>query len=328
MRSHHRALAPLLPIAFETLDLSAHDVVISLSASFAKGAITRADQFHLCYICTPTRFLTTHTDEYTQHSGAFRVPGLSYLGKKTLGYLSQWDQVAASRPDSYLAISNLVAQRVKHIYKRTSDGVVYPPVTLLTKETVKKEYLASLSRLVSYKRVDSSILACKQLGLGLVVAGDGPDRARLERLADRVSIRHKNQSLESFLARYTQADGVTYFTGILTEHEKTWLLNRSKLFLHPGLEDFGITPLEAASLGVPSVLHQKSGCSEVLGKDISQHCKETTPSSVADAIEKGLQRRWSTHRLQAAAKTCQKKHFEEEFISNLEKLYQLWQSGQ
>ena len=100
IKNHHRLAGLLMPIAFEQLNLSAYDLVISISGAMAKGLITRANQLHLCYLLTPTRVLYSHAQQYQQTHSFTKLPVVKQLFQASTRYLKWWDQVAAHRPDA------------------------------------------------------------------------------------------------------------------------------------------------------------------------------------------------------------------------------------
>ena len=181
VRRRHQPFMLLYPLAFESFDLMEYDLVISNASAFCRGVLTGPAARHICYCLTPTRFIWNYHD-YA------REENLGWLGRHVLplvlGPLRTWDRISADRVDAFVAISNAVAGRVAKYYRRPSV-VIYPPVDCASfhiAEQVEDFYLV-VSRLVPYKRVDLAVRAFNELGLPLVIAGDGRDRARLERMA-------------------------------------------------------------------------------------------------------------------------------------------------
>lgn len=246
---HHRWLAFLMPLAFESFDLSAFDIVISISSAEAKGVITKPHQLHLSYLLTPTRYLYSHREEYLTSLPQLVRP----LAKLALAYLTWWDQVAAQRPDVIIPISELVQKRVERYYQRTSEPVLYPPIALdaklssaKTSKATEPHYLV-VSRLVEYKRVDLAIAACHRLQRPLTIVGEGPAKPKLEALVAQPGA----ESLVTFLDR-------------VPAEELSKLYQSHSALLMPGLEDFGITALEAVAAGLPVIVHRESGAAELI----------------------------------------------------------------
>ncbi len=269
----HRWLAPLMPLAFESFNFDEFDLVISITSAEAKGIITKPHQLHVCYLLTPTRYLYSHRPEYIDSLPKF--PLLKEVATDLLNYLTWWDQVAATRPDSYIPISHLVGDRCQQYYHRQPETVIYPPVevesqsqTELSSEFGLDEnaYYLVVSRLVPYKRIDLAIQACSQLKRKLVIVGDGPELPVLKKLASN------SNNLITFLGNQSQINVAA-------------LLHHSTGLLMPGLEDFGITALEALAAGKPAVIHSESGVAELIkdGKT-GIHLKKDTIEDLKQAI--------------------------------------------
>lgn len=271
----HRYLAPLMPLAFESFDLSEYDIVISITSAEAKGIITRPEQLHVCYLLTPTRYLYSHRAHYEQTHWPFKVPGLKFLSQKLFDYLTWWDQVAAQRPDVIIPISQLVSARVKKYYQRQTEPVIYPPVDLAELQPatnldsyrpyyLPSNYLVVISRLVPYKRIDLAIQACQQLDKNLIIIGTGPQESELQKLA---------------------GDNI-YFLGSVTTTQRQAVLSQAQALLMPGVEDFGIIALEAILSNIPVILHQKSGAAELFKhKEGAIYLDKLSVSALKTAIQ-------------------------------------------
>jgi glycosyltransferase involved in cell wall biosynthesis len=179
--------------------------------------------------------------------------------------LKKWDLRASQKPNYYIANSQLVADRIKKIYGR--EAHVIPPPIEVNRFHMSNEiddYYLVLSRLVSYKRIDLAIEACKRLNRRLIVIGDGPDRARLEKMAD--------DRIE-FLGR--QPDKVVNYYAA-----------RCRALLFPGEEDFGMAPLEANASGRPVIAYRAGGAMETVREDITGvFFDQPSANSLAEAIE-------------------------------------------
>jgi glycosyltransferase involved in cell wall biosynthesis len=190
---------------------------------------------HICYCLAPTRYVWTF-DEYMRRE-KLSSTARSIL-KPIVSVLRHWDYAAAQRVDHFIAISHEIQDRIKTYYNRDSI-VIHPPVDLRRYQPQQNpgDYFLIVSRLIPYKRIDLAIDAFNQLGLPLVIAGDGRDRARLETLA---------KPNVQFLGRVPEAD--------LPD-----LMARSRAFVFPGYEDFGIAPVEAQACGRPVIAFGAGG---------------------------------------------------------------------
>lgn len=259
-RRHHEWFGWLMPLAFESLDLSDFDVIISVTSEAAKGVITNTTQTHICYCLTPTRYLWSHTHAYEQGH-------LAGIKRAVFSYLRGWDYIAAQRPDMMIAISELVAKRLRKYYQREADRIIYPPVSLPASDAPVKQkdgYLV-VSRLVPYKRVDLAIAVCLKLGKTLRIVGSGSDLPRLQNLA-------AGSPLVQFVGQVSDAELVQEYQSALA-------------LICPQEEDFGIVAVEAQGLGTPVISHAKSGVAETLvdGKT-GILFNEPTVDSLAEAL--------------------------------------------
>ncbi len=260
----HQLYLPLYRYAFESFDLSAYDVILSITSAFAHGVRRAPHARHICYCLTPARFLWQY-DEYVQNeavNGTVRkfLPAM-------VSRLRAWDKRAASHVDEFIAISREVQQRIAACYGRDAC-IIYPPVDVsafhIAPPTEVGDYFLIVSRLIPYKRIDLAIEAFNQTGLPLWIAGDGRDRARLEALA-KANIK---------------------FLGRVSDDERLSLMARCKAFVFPGQEDFGITPLEANAAGRPVIAYGGGGALDTIieGKNgVLFH--SATANALADCLK-------------------------------------------
>jgi len=276
-RYYNRYL-PFLVVAFEHLDLSAFDLVISSSAAVAKGVVTGAATRHLAYVHTPMRYAW---DFYHQ----YRAREARGLTRRLMGpvfhYLRVWDRAAADRVDLMVANSWTVRERIRKHYHRLAR-VIYPPVDVDQFRPVATpgDHYLVLSRLVPYKRVDLAVEAANRLRVPLVVAGDGPDRQRLERLAGP-TVR--------FLGR---VDGAT----------RARLMAEAQALLFPGEEDFGIAPVEMQAAGRPVVAFGRGGALETVVEGLTGILfPEATVESLIAAIQASQRTHWDPEAIRRRA---------------------------
>ena len=178
-----------------------------------------------------------------------------------------WDYLAAQRPDYFAADSDFVAERIRKYYRRDA-ATIYPGITV-TDEPVPEErgdFYLVVSRFVSYKRVDIAIEACNRLGRRLVVVGSGGEEEE----------------------RLRQIAGPTVeFAGRVSDEEMRGYYHRARAFLFPGIEDFGLTPIEAQEGGTPVLAFGEGGALETVEDgQTGLFFREQTPDALAACIER------------------------------------------
>ena len=278
LRRHFRHYFLLYPFAVESVDLSAYDLIISCCFGYAKGVRKRKDAIHVCYCHTPMRWVWRYED-YSERAGFGRLS--RRLLPLLLSVLKRWDLRAARRPDYFIANSRAVAKRIKTFYGRDSI-VILPPIDIdrFQPDVVQEDYYLVLSRLVPYKRIDLAVEACTRLNRKLLVVGDGPDRARLEKIAGP-SIRFLGRQTDEAVARYAA---------------------RCRALLFPGEEDFGMTPLEVNAAGRPVIAFRAGGALEtVVEGRTGLFFDEPEPESLMQAITKFESCNWNAAELRAHA---------------------------
>lgn len=261
VHAYSRALLPLMPWAFQRFDLSGFDAVITTSSAFSKNVTLARDAINLCYCLTPPRYLWDLSDEYLARFG----------GTRTLAPVVNWlrarDLEAARGVDEFIAISHHVAERIRRTYARDAR-VIYPPVDtgrIQPTGAPPEDFYLVVSRLVRYKRVDLAIEACNRLRRPLVVVGTGPALPRLRALAG----------------------DTIHFAGALDDASIVDLYSRCRAFLFPGLDDFGITPVEAQAAGRPVIAYGSGGAAETVTDGVTGVlCEEQSVGAMVAAIER------------------------------------------
>jgi glycosyltransferase involved in cell wall biosynthesis len=258
---HHQIYLPFYPLAFQRLDLRGCDVILSNKSGFCHGVSVPPGATHICYCLTPTRYVWNLRD-YAEKE---RLPSVvNAVLPPVIALLRQWDYAAARRVHHFVAISTEVQARIKRFYGRESV-VISPPVdtTRFQPVATQGDYFLILSRLIPYKRIDLAVAAFNDLGLPLVVAGDGRDRPRLQAMA---------KSNVTFLGRVDDARAVE-------------LIAHCRAFIFPGLEDFGITPVQAQAAGRPVIAFAGGGALDTVVDGVTGlFFREPTPSSLAAAV--------------------------------------------
>lgn len=259
-KKHYQMFLPLMPYAYEQLDLTEYDIVLTSSSSCAKGVITRSDALNICYCYTPMRYAWEFYYEYTRSFGKLKKLLIGWQ----MHHIRMWDKLAADRVDAFVAISNYIQQRI-HKYYRKESTIIFPPVnTHLYQLGPKDDFYLIVSRLVTYKRVHLAVEAFNQLGLPLVIIGDGGEAETL----------HK------------QAQSNVRFLGRLSDEEIADWYSKAKAFVFCGEEDFGITPVEAQAAGTPVIAYKRGGVLDtVIADKTGIFFSEPTVDSLCEAIK-------------------------------------------
>lgn len=292
-RKNQRLLLPFYPLAFESLDLRGYDLILSITSAFAHGVRVPPSARHVCYCLTPARFLWTFRD-YVEREQIGRLPRL--VLPLFIARLRAWDRRAADRVTQFVAISAKVRERIATFYRRDSV-IIYPPVNVdrFSMSEARGDYFLILSRLVPYKRIDLAVQAFNELGLPLVIAGDGRDRARLREMA-KPNVR--------FLGRVSDETGRD-------------LLARCRAFLFPGEEDFGITPLEANACGRPVIAFGGGGALDSIVEGVTgEFFREPTATALAYVVRKFEDRKYDPQTMRRHAEKFSVSVFKEKLVSH------------
>jgi glycosyltransferase involved in cell wall biosynthesis len=237
-QSGFRRLLPLLPRAIESLNLDDCDLVISSSSAFAHGVRVPEGAVHVCYCYTPFRYAWHERDRALKD-----VPGaIRPLLRATLWNIRRWDMRAARRVTHYVAISGLTRDRIRECYGREAS-VVHPPVEVDRFQPGSPEdFFLVVGELVAHKRTELALEAARRAGVRITVAGDGPERRRLE-------------------GAY---GGEARFLGRVDDHQLAQLYPRARAVVVPNVEEFGIVAVEAQAAGRPVVAANAGGARETV----------------------------------------------------------------
>lgn len=267
LKKYYRYTYFLWPIAIETFDLNGYDLIISTSASAAKGIVPGLNSLHISYTFTPMRYAWDMTFEY------FNPLNFSLWKRLVipmfLNYIRIWDVSATDRIDVMVPISEYIAKRIKKYYRRDPDPVIYPPVDVKKgKISEKKEdYLVAIAPFEPNKGGRLIVETAIRDGFNLKLIGDGTMKKELEERAKG----HENIE----------------FLGWLDEEGSKWdVVSKAKGYLFCGVEDFGIVPVEAMACGVPVIAYAQGGALEtVVDGKTGIFFYEQTVDALSEAIK-------------------------------------------
>jgi glycosyltransferase involved in cell wall biosynthesis len=305
-KSNHRKFLQLFPLAIEQFDLSEYDLIISSSASIAKGVITNSNQLHISYIHSPMRYAWDLYHQYFKESNLTGVKG--WYARKVLSKIRLWDVISTNRVDYIIANSQYIAKRIKKVYRRNSR-VIYPPVDIdsFFLETEKDDYYVTASRLVSYKKVNLIVSAfSKMLDKKLIVIGEGPEMKKIKSLAT---------TNVTVLGHVSFAEMVKY-------------LQKAKAFIFAAEEDFGIVPVEAQACGTPVLAYGKGGVLETVKDGISgSFFYDQSEKSIIEGVKKVENITFDPKLVRKNAEKFSRERFEKEFKQTVEELYLNWKNS-
>lgn len=291
-RRDHRLALPLLRSAADSLRIDA-DVVIASSSAWAHGFPTTGRRLVYCH--SPARYLYL-SEEYLGGSLWASPRGLALLALRK--GLIAWDQAKARGVDKYLANSTVIAQRIKDCYGIDADVVPAPAgidaagtqTELASLSDWSSGYFLIVSRLLAYKNVAVAIEAFRGLEERLVVVGSGPLREKL----------------------VAQAPSNVRLVEGLSDAELRWTYAHALGLVAPSFEDYGLTPIEAATFGKPAIALRAGGYLDTVAEGTSGVFFDAPEAgAIREAVAGASRREWDAEAIKQHALKFSEQGFHE-----------------
>ena len=260
----HRVLLPLYPNAARALRVPPDiDAVVVSTSAFIKGIGLADRTVEIAYCHSPTRYLFDWSDRYLQEE----VPApLQPVMRDLLSRLRETDRKLAERVDRWIANSTAVRDRITKYYDVTSAiDVVHPPIDVesFRADEERGDFWLFVGRLSAYKRADVAIRAFNDLGMRLMVVGEGRERSALERIA---------------------GENVA-FTGRADDATVKDLLAAARGLVFPSEDDFGMVCVEALASGAPVVALAAGGIFDIVRDGVEGALVDVAePRAFAEAV--------------------------------------------
>jgi glycosyltransferase involved in cell wall biosynthesis len=224
--------------------------------------------------------------------------------------LTSWDKRKAGNADRYLAISEVVRERILETYGIDAEVVPAPHSFDASAEQEVVPELADwddrgfhlvVSRLLPYKNVDKAILAFHDLDERLVVIGDGPERASLTR---------------------SLPENIRLVSG-LTDAQMRWSYARCRAVIAPSIEDYGLTPIEAGAYGKPTLALRGGGYLDTVREGVTGLFFDApVPGAIREAVEANRTHSWDADAIRTEMERFSERHFAERLQSEVAALVQ------
>ena len=307
IHQRHQVFLPLYPLAWNQLHLSDFDVILSNKSGFCHGLRFSPESLHICYCLTPTRYVW-QLETYLE--GENISAATTMILRPLIARLKRWDFAAAQRVSHFIAISTAVQKRIRRFYNREST-IVFPPVDTERFASAATgeigDYFLIVSRLIPYKRVDMAVQAAIELGLRLKIAGAGRDLHRLRALA---------------------GDNVE-FLGYVPEAELPELMARCRALIFPGLEDFGIAPVQAQAAGRPVIAYSGGGALDTVIPGVTgERFAEMTADSLKEVWREFDHSAYNPEEIQRQARQFDESVFVERINAFIEQAWHAHESNQ
>ena len=268
VHKNHRIFIPLLPIAANSIKIKDnYDLIISITASYAKGISYNHKTKHISYCFTPLRY--AFEEEYIPGKLGYKNKYIKHLINPVKNYLKNWDYKMAQKPDKIFTLSSLTQNRIKKYYHRDSE-ILIPGVdtkTFYPDLQKPKSYYLAAGRLMHYKKFDLIIKTFNKLKLPLKIVGSGPELKRLSRL--------------------NTSPNTSFLTSPQSDYSLRLLHSHAKALIFPQIEDFGLVALESLACNTPVIAYNKSGIKDIIQENINGTLiEEQTEEEIIKAIQK------------------------------------------
>lgn len=236
-----KRLFPLWFLGFRCLNLSGYDLIISCSTYAAKYIKMPRGVKHICFMQSPFRFLWRR-ESYSPESLPYKGITIRLIDWM-LPLLRKIDKHYTNQITQLVANSQNMAKFIQKVYQHDAQ-VLYPPIDInqYKLSADKKDYYLFVGRLLSYKRADLAIQACNLSKRKLIVVGEGPEFESLKKLAG-----HE-----------------TTFFGKASDNDLKKLYSEARGLIFPGMDDFGLVPVEAQASGCPVIAFRAGGALETV----------------------------------------------------------------
>lgn len=292
----HRLWTLLYPLVFREIGkrLGEFDVVIADSSAWSHLAQPAGDTPMICYCHSPARFLY-EDDDYLE---AVRYPRpIRMVTDAIFRALRANDQRAGRRVTRFVANSEEVRRRIRRTWDQDAV-VIHPPIDVARFRpaalVAPEDWYLVVSRLVPHKWIDLAVRASTAANAPLKVIGAGRAEASLRRMA--------GPTVE--------------FLGELSDAEVVSHMQRCKALILPGVEDFGMTAVEAQAAGRPVIAAGAGGALETVIDGVTGlHFEPHNEAQLSALLRKGNGHLWDTDVILENAGRFRRSVFEEKMAA-------------
>jgi glycosyltransferase involved in cell wall biosynthesis len=296
---NHHLYLPFFRGAVEAWDFSGYDLIVSSSSAFVHGLRVPKGATHVCYVHAPARYLWDQTIPVQKRMSA----PARFFASRLFHRLRTWDASVADRPTALAAASETIRRRIKLYWGRGST-IVHPPIDDRWSSAVPQhanrehpDYVLIVSTLARYKNIDIAIEACNAAGSHLIIVGDGPDRARLEKMAGPT----------------------VHFYGYREGDELRNLYGDARAVIVPGDEDFNLVAVEAMACGTPVIALRAGGPRETIVEGVTGTFFDDPTAASLGAVLRDFDRNaYSANACRDRAKQFTRARFEQQMYTLIE----------